>query len=119
LPDVWWFRDDGRRMTQRDWANRSAGTLGVFLNGDEITETTRDGRRIVDDHFLMLFNARFEDVGMRLPNPSFGAQWSLELSTFDPQRQPGSETFAARTTLTVAARSLLLLKRSLPPPTAR
>ena len=21
LPDVWWFRPDGRRMTQRDWRN--------------------------------------------------------------------------------------------------
>src|SRR5205823_5158442 len=34
LPDVWWFRPDGRRMTQRDWQRGDAYTLGVFLNGE-------------------------------------------------------------------------------------
>ncbi len=112
LPDVWWFRADGRRMTQRDWANKMTGTLGVFLNGDEITETTRDGRPIVDDSFLLLFNAHFDDVEMRLPNPSYGQEWALELSTLDADAEPGAETFAARALVAVAARSLILLKRS-------
>ena len=114
LPDAWWFRADGRRMTQRDWANRVSGTLGVFLNGDEITETTREGEPIIDDCFLLLFNAHFEDVEMRLPNPSFGREWALELSTLDPDLAPGSATFHARDSLTVTARSLILLKRSRP-----
>jgi len=114
LPDAWWFRADGRRMTQRDWANRVSGTLGVFLNGDEITETTREGEPIIDDCFLVLFNAHFEDVEMRLPNPSFGREWALELSTLDPDLAPGSATFHARDSLTVTARSLILLKRSRP-----
>ena len=43
LPDVWWFRPDGRRMTQRDWERADAAPLGVFLNGDEIP--ARDARR--------------------------------------------------------------------------
>ena len=33
LPDVWWFRLDGRRMTRRDWENPDHRSLGVFLNG--------------------------------------------------------------------------------------
>jgi glycogen operon protein len=114
LPDAWWFRADGRRMTQRDWANKGAGTLGVFLNGDEITETTRDGQPIVDDCFLLLFNAYHDDVEMRLPNHSFGQEWVLELSTLDPALEPGADTFHAREALAVTARSLLLLKRSRP-----
>ena len=36
LPDAWWFRPDGRRMTQREWTNPDTRTLGVFLNGREI-----------------------------------------------------------------------------------
>ena len=112
LPDVWWFRADGRRMTQRDWADTATGTLGVFLNGDEITETTRDGKPIVDDSFLLLFNAHFGDVDMRLPNQSFGREWALELSTLDPELEPGAERFAAHSAVTVTARSLLLLKRA-------
>src|ERR671931_392824 len=27
LPDVWWFRADGRRMTRRDWESRDAPVL--------------------------------------------------------------------------------------------
>src|SRR3954463_3793697 len=43
LPDVWWFRPDGRRMTQKDWNAPNAYTLGVFLNGREIPSRTADG----------------------------------------------------------------------------
>src|SRR5581483_7513646 len=43
LPDVWWFRPDGRRMTQRDWTAAETKTLGVFLNGAEIRERTPHG----------------------------------------------------------------------------
>ena len=52
LPDVWWFRPDGRRMTQKDWQREDAHTLGVFLNGEEIPNKTPDGKDIVDDSFL-------------------------------------------------------------------
>ena len=41
LPDAWWFRTDGRRMTRRDWENPEHRWLGVFLNG-ELTNA-RDG----------------------------------------------------------------------------
>src|SRR4029077_3826363 len=37
LPDIWWFRPDGRKMTQRDWGRGEAKAIGVFLNGDEMT----------------------------------------------------------------------------------
>jgi glycogen operon protein len=57
LPDVWWFRPDGRRMTQKDWHRHDAHTLGVFLNGREITDRTAEGGEIVDDSFLLIFNA--------------------------------------------------------------
>jgi isoamylase len=112
LPDAWWFRPDGRRMTQGDWKRSETHTLGVFLNGDELTETTTDGREIVDDSFLLLFNAHFEDIDLRLPNQSFGREWTLELSTADPDLAPSSERFPARAMLPVPARSLLLLKRA-------
>ena len=35
LPDAWWFRPDGRRMTQHDWST-GAHWLGLFLNGEGI-----------------------------------------------------------------------------------
>ena len=45
LPDAWWFRPDGRRMTAADWQNPGAPALGVFLNGRGIASATRTASR--------------------------------------------------------------------------
>ena len=78
LPDVWWFRPDGRRMTHKDWQREDARTLGVFLNGQEIPSRTPHGEEIVDDSFLLLFNAHFEPVTFTLPTRRFGSGAILE-----------------------------------------
>jgi len=112
LPDVWWFRPDGRRMTQRDWQRADARTLGVFLNGSEIPSLDPQGEEIWDDSFLVLFNAHYEPIDFLLPTRRFGVRWALELSTADPAAEAGSEQYSARAKLTVLDRSLVLLRRS-------
>ncbi|MDX6317706.1 MAG: isoamylase, partial [Nocardioidaceae bacterium] len=57
LPDVWWFRPDGRRMGKRDWERGDAHSLGVFLNGQEIPTKTPHGEEVRDDTFILLLNA--------------------------------------------------------------
>jgi hypothetical protein len=37
--------------------------------------------------------------------------WALELSTADPEAEPGSQRFQAQTEVTVISRSILVLKR--------
>ncbi|HLY47757.1 MAG TPA: glycogen debranching protein GlgX [Solirubrobacteraceae bacterium] len=110
LPDVWWFRPDGRKMTRRDW-NDGDHVLGMFLNGEEIGALGHRGEEIFDDSFLLLFNAHFENRTFMLPRRRFGAQWALELSTADPAAAAGSLTVGARTELEVLARSIVILKR--------
>ena len=39
----------------------------VFLNGDAIPEPDAMGRRISDDHFVLLFNAHTEPIDFTLP----------------------------------------------------
>jgi glycogen operon protein len=109
LPDVWWFRPDGRRMTQRDWQRDDARTLGVFLNGLEIPTRAADGSRLVDDSFLLLFNAHYEPVTFSLPTRRFGARWAVELGT--AELPADGEEFPARAEVTVSDRGLLLLRR--------
>jgi isoamylase len=111
LPDVWWFRPDGRKMTRRDW-NDGEHVLGMFLNGGEIETLGHRGEEIVDDSFLLLFNAHYEDRTFMLPRRRFGAQWALELSTADPAARAGSLTFGARTEVEVMARSIVIMKRA-------
>ncbi len=108
LPDVWWMRPDGRRMTLRDWDNEQSRAIGVFLNGDELRTETRSGEEVRDDSFLVLFNAFFDDITFRLPARRLGLRWELELQTgrFDGGRlAPGAE-------VSVEARSLVVLRRA-------
>jgi isoamylase len=111
LPDVWWMRPDGRRMTQRDWRRGEAGAIGVFLNGEEIPATSPSGEPVVDDSFLLLFNAHFEPIEFKLPTRRFGARWRFELSTAEPEVEPGARSYVARSTVPVEARSALILRR--------
>jgi glycogen operon protein len=111
LPDVWWMRPDGRRMTQRDWARGDARAIGVFLNGDEIPMTTSTGERVVDESFLLLFNAHYEQIEFKLPTKRFGARWQFALSTADPHVADGSRSYVARAGVPVESRSVLVLRR--------
>jgi isoamylase len=110
LPDAWWFRTDGRRMTKRDWES-SHGVLGMFLNGEEIAAPDWQGRRVVDDSFLLLFNSHHEDCTFRLPPGRFGRRWTGVLRTDHPDGDPGSQGASAGEHLTVPARSLTVLRR--------
>jgi isoamylase len=110
LPDVWWFRPDGRRMTQRDW-DQQPRVLGVFLNGQEIADRTAQGDHIEDDSFLLLFNSWHEDVTFTIPTRRFGSEWTHELCTRDPDLEPGADRFPARGELVVSSRSMKLLRR--------
>ena len=109
-PDVWWFRPDGRKMTSRDWEHGEA-TLGMFLNGLAISTPGPHGEEIEDDTFVLLFNAHNEDRQFKLPVPTMGKHWELELSTVDPDAEAGSEAYDARALVTVTAHSITILKR--------
>jgi glycogen operon protein len=110
-PDAWWFRPDGRKMTQRNWQRRDTRTLGVFLNGAEIPALAANGAPVVDDTFLILFNASDEAVVFTLPAVSFGRRWVHEVSTAEPELEPGSEVHPARGVVAVEGRSLVVLRR--------
>jgi isoamylase len=110
LPDVWWFRPDGRRMNRRDWDDGNQHSLGVFLNGDGLRTTDGRGEPIRDDSFILLFNAHFEPVSFTLPPRRFAPRWTVELSTAEPK--VGGEIYAARAVVPVDSRSLIVLRRS-------
>ncbi|HEU4655994.1 MAG TPA: glycogen debranching protein GlgX [Capillimicrobium sp.] len=112
LPDAWWFRPDGRRMTRRDWSREDAHVVGVFLNGEQLREVDRHGEPIVDDSWLLLFNAHYEDIAFTLPNERFGATWCSEIDTMHPDEAPGARRFEAREVVTVPSRSMLVLRRA-------
>ena len=112
LPDVWWFRPDGRRMTQKR-LGRAGHVVGVFLNGAEIADRTPEGR--ADRRRLVprcCSTRHFEDVTFTLPARRFGAAWTHELEhgvavAAARQRPPAG----ARRGCRAMSRSMQLLRR--------
>jgi isoamylase len=109
VSDIAWFRADGSEMTDDDWREGLAKTLGVFLNGAAIPDLDLRGERIVDDSFLVLFNAQAEPVTFVLPEDRFGERWVKVLDTADAFDE-GAQVKAGDT-LAVEGRSLVLLRR--------
>ncbi len=111
LPDAWWFRQDGLRMTQRDWARHDLQWVGLFLNGRAFPYRGERGEELRDDSFLLIFNPGSEDLMFTLPSRRFGEHWGLELSTAEPDLQAGAFQVEARGTLLAPSRSVTILKR--------
>jgi glycogen operon protein len=110
LPDVWWFRLDGHKMTARDW-NSGPPQLGMFLNGEEIATPGPRGERVIDDSFLLLFNAHHEDCVFTVPNRRFGEMWSLEIDSADARVEAGEVTHKALSKCQLLSRSVKVLRR--------
>jgi isoamylase len=109
LPDAWWFRPDGRRMTRRDWEQPECRVLGFFLNGREIRGRTPDGEPVEDESYVLLFNASEEEVSFQMPARRFGRVWELELATQPHADAP--RALRAREFFPLVPRSLALLRR--------
>jgi glycogen operon protein len=82
LADIGWFGPDGREMTERQWAESTVRALGMFLNGDEISEPGPRGQRIVDDSFVVLLNGPTA-VDFRLPGKQWASAFELVLDSAD------------------------------------
>ncbi|MEQ4208696.1 glycogen debranching protein GlgX [Actinopolymorpha sp. B17G11] len=108
--DVAWLKPDGTDMTGRDWTAGFAKSLTVFLNGEAIREPGRQGERIVDDSFLLLFNASEDDLEFSVPGAKYGEAWEPVLDTADDDLRERGAVLAGEQ-LKVISRSLVVLKR--------
>ncbi|MGW0226955.1 glycogen debranching protein GlgX [Actinopolymorpha singaporensis] len=111
LGDVAWLKPDGKEMTERDWTAGFAKSLTVFLNGEAIHEPGEQGERIVDDSFLLLFNASEDDVEFALPPQKYGEAWEQVMDTAHDDVSD-REVVRAGERVKLLSRSLLVLKRA-------
>jgi glycogen operon protein len=107
IADIAWFKPDGGLMSEDDWNNGFARSLGIFLNGDEIPSVDRYGRRERDDSFYLLLNAHSDPIDFHLPERKFGLRWLRVLDTADP----APRYYTAGAAVPVDGRSLCLLQR--------
>jgi glycogen operon protein len=111
LPDAWWFREDGTKMTKADWHDGRRRTLGLFLNGDAIEDVAADGERLRGGSFLVLFNTGPDDAVFRLPARRFGRRWRLELDTTQVDAGAGEWSGRSGDDAPVPAWSVVVLRR--------
>ncbi|MFJ9691817.1 glycogen debranching protein GlgX [Kitasatospora sp. NPDC101183] len=112
LTDIAWFTPAGEEMTKRNWGVGYAKSLTVFLNGYAISEPDRRGGRIVDDSFLLMFNAHFEPLEFTVP-ADHGQEWQVVVDTAQPRLPaPGTgATVKAGDALWLTDRSMMVLQR--------
>ncbi len=111
LPDIAWFAPDGSEMADEDWDSGFAKSLGVYLNGLGIPDLDVRGQRVVDDSFVLFFNAHYEPIDFTLPGKEFGDPWVPVLYTADDVIEE-SKPYEAGATVTVDARSVMVLRYS-------
>lgn len=109
VKDILWLRPDGREMTDEEWNQEHARTLGVFLSGSAVDEIDERGQIITDENFVLLLNAHHEEVPFTLPSLASGMYWVTVIDTFkDSSRSPGT-VYDAMTAYPLQPRSLVLL----------
>jgi isoamylase len=106
--DLGWCKPDGTEMGDEDWDSGLVNSVGVFLNGEAITDRDRRGQRVTDDSFLVLFNAHTGPVDWSLPG-QWGKRWEAVFDTSAGDRE--GESFDSGLTVPVAGHSLLVFRR--------
>ena len=110
-PDLIWVRPDGEEMTDPDWEEADRRTLGMWIDGSNSQSRTREGELLTDHSWLLLMHAGADPVEVTLPDEEFGETFEPTLDTTSDDGAPASaDPLKAGATVTMAGRSLLLLK---------
>ncbi|MGR0320659.1 glycogen debranching protein GlgX [Agromyces sp. ZXT2-3] len=114
VPDIVWLRPDGSTMAPEDWDAGFGKAIGVFLNGEGIRERDRRGERIVDRHFIVLFNAHDDTVEFTIPEHELSPEWEVLIDTAG--RQADSTPVQPGGVIPLEQRSLVVLCQHDPTP---
>jgi glycogen operon protein len=83
-PDVAWIRPDGQEMSEDDWADKSAHSLGMLMPGRAGDEVDARGRAVVGETLLWLLNAGGATRKYTLPKLDRPGVWEELFSTARP-----------------------------------
>jgi glycogen operon protein len=110
-PDLVWFRPDGCPMSNENWFDDGARSLGMWIDGSESLSRTRDGELVSGDSWLLLLHAGGEATQFTLPAARYGDDYEPVLDSGSPDGKPAEpEPLKPSAKITMPPRSLLLLR---------
>ena len=92
-------------MTTQDWADPSARSIALFIDGSRDPDVDADGTPLVDDDFLVFVNAWWEPLTFSVAAPLVLHRWEVVCDSFDPAR-----TGPAAQQLEVGPRSAVVMR---------
>ncbi|WP_343572376.1 glycogen debranching protein GlgX [Mycobacterium sp.] len=109
--DIAWLTPAGKEMQHQDWGGEFGKSIAVFLNGEALPEPNARGERVIDDSFLMCFNAHDHEVDFVIPSDDYAQEWTAVLDTTDPC---GSVTLVVNDgdEVSLPERSLLIFRKT-------
>ncbi|MEO7126208.1 MAG: glycogen debranching protein GlgX [Nakamurella sp.] len=110
LPDIVWMTPSGQVMTDADWDADFGRSIAVFLNGRGIPGADERGQSVVDNSFLLLFNAHDDELAFSLPPEEYGTAWNTVIDTSGID--VGDQRHAPLQTVMVAGRGTVVLQET-------
>ena len=110
IRDIAWLTTAGVPMTSQDW-NSGFQCVAVFLNGEAIPAPDARGERVVDDTFLLCFNAHSDPVEFMAAEGDYAAEWTAEI---DSAVSTGRSELVVKAgdTFNVQGRSIIVLRKT-------
>ncbi|NHC22881.1 glycogen debranching protein GlgX [Nocardioides sp. IC4_145] len=114
LNDIVWLHPEGRPMEDGDWEGGQQ-VIGMYLNGDGIAGKDERGQRIVDDHFLLYFNAD-GPTEVTLPPDEYAAGWDVVVDTgHDAGPEGGPTGLEPGSSIPLETHSMVVLRQHAAP----
>jgi len=108
--DLRWLRPDGEPLSQHDWETTYVKAFAMFLNGKEIAGLDRLGNRVIDENFILLFNASDGPIGFTIPHQPAVTGWCRMIDTIEPQVEVGVRVYAQGEQVILQAHSMQVLR---------
>ena len=109
--DIAWLTTSGKEMDYDDWGAGLGTCVAVFLNGEAIPAPNERGERVIDDSFLLCFNAHDHIQDFVVPQGNYANEWEAALDTADPTGTTALIVSAGEK-VSLAPHSLLVLRKT-------
>ncbi|HEY9629670.1 MAG TPA: glycogen debranching protein GlgX [Coleofasciculaceae cyanobacterium] len=109
--DIAWYNPDGSAMREEQWNKGFAKAIAIFLNGEEIPTPSERGERIIDNSFLLFYNAHYETMDFVLPEGLRTAEWEVLIDTRESYFVQYGKRYSQDKPIEVLERSIVVLQR--------